>query len=504
MASSPDGTDEASLTSALQEFVTAFPTSSFELLAPINGAMGRTKVDAAAAKRLERARMLHTVISSKLPKVKVEDLQKMCVEWVHGLLEATFPLETSLVDGDCSDRATLDCLLDVLDGAHAIAAQLAALQAESTEATQPKKGKASDANASSKVSGGAAGSSSSDGDAAPSREEVTSLLQSAVEAGAQFKDVVPGSAPEARALGYEVWEALCWRRGALRYYMASTYVNARLAELGKATQLTAAESSKGLNTSAASLDDASAEEGSASGVAPPSAGGADDATAVTIRRAGVAAVPHAALIAASHSALSLLLSARRDRSDIEHVNMTEAKLAAALRYGVYSTTHLLALAFDTELCYWRWAAGRDVETPAKDAEPGAVAGIVDVSEPTPPADAPSSAPATAETDDEGVWYRRACVDAHRYLHTVTILMEGCGWDTTRTHELLKLLSAGRAEAVANALRGEEGVAEREMAMLKLGSGNGEHDGKGGDRNSGVAPANDAPRKKGGKKGKARS
>ena len=70
--------------------------------------------------------------------------------------------------------------------------------------------------------------------------------------------------------------------------------------------------------------------------------------------------------------------------------------------------------------------------------------------------------------------------------------------------MLKLLSAGRAEAVANALRGEEGVAEREMAMLKLGSGNGEHDGKGGDRNSGVAPANDAPRKKGGKKGKARS
>ena len=55
-------------------------------------------------KRLERARMLHNVISAKLPQLKEDDLRKMSIEWVLGLLDATFPLETSLVDADCADH----------------------------------------------------------------------------------------------------------------------------------------------------------------------------------------------------------------------------------------------------------------------------------------------------------------------------------------------------------------------------------------------------------------
>ena len=40
---------------------------------------------------------------------------------------------------------------------------------------------------------------------------------------AQFVDALVDLcvAPEAAALGYELWEALCWRRGALRYYRAA-------------------------------------------------------------------------------------------------------------------------------------------------------------------------------------------------------------------------------------------------------------------------------------------
>ena len=33
---------------------------------------------------------------------------------------------------------------------------------------------------------------------------------------------------EAQVLGMELWEALCWRRGALRYYMAKTAVDGRI------------------------------------------------------------------------------------------------------------------------------------------------------------------------------------------------------------------------------------------------------------------------------------
>jgi len=442
--------------SAAHAFVTAFPESSLALIEPLRAAMAGTKVDPAAAKRLERARMLHNVISAKLPQLKEDDLRKMSIEWVLGLLDATFPLETSLVDADCADRTTLDMLLATLDGAHHIGRQLAALQSEPQTAKAGAIDEHSDEGSNSTPTPKAACGSSDDAPKPPpTAEEASALLQSAVAAGAQFQDVVPGSSPEAAALGYELWEALCWRRGSLRYYMVSTAVNASLEFGGKA------------------------------------AGAKDESAAAIIARAGAASASSVELIAEAHAALNLLLCARNERTDLQAMGagappMTStAHMATALRYGIYSTTHLLALAFDAELCYWRWAAtackgaaehaSSASSTPAAaDAPPDAP---VDVSEsavsaaPSPPqpaaAAAEAAAPPSHEEAESEVWYRRACVCAHRYLHTVEVLMEGCGWDVTRTRELLRLLSAGQTEATAVALEGEEGVA-KQMAALSLG------------------------------------
>ena len=104
-------------------------------------------------------------------------------------------------------------------------------------------------------------------------------------------------------------------------------------------------------------------------------------------------------------------------------------------------------------------------------------------------------PSTPCTDAAGVWHRRAVVRMHRYLHTVDVLMEGCGWDTRRSRELLGLLS-GDKELVAMALAEEIGVTERELAALKIASGGGD-----GQVAAEGGSAASTPRKKGGKKGK---
>ena len=80
-------------------------------------ALGLDQADPAAAKRLARARMLRTVIASRLPVSKLDDLKTLVSEWVHGTLEATFPLESALVDANCADAAGVRRLLELLDAA---------------------------------------------------------------------------------------------------------------------------------------------------------------------------------------------------------------------------------------------------------------------------------------------------------------------------------------------------------------------------------------------------
>ena len=61
--------------------------------------------DPDAKKMLRRATILHNVLKAKLPDIRLDDLKTMTGQWIHGMLDATFPLETALVDADCADAA---------------------------------------------------------------------------------------------------------------------------------------------------------------------------------------------------------------------------------------------------------------------------------------------------------------------------------------------------------------------------------------------------------------
>ena len=280
-----------------------------------------------------------------------EQLKRMASEWTRGMLDATFPLETAISDRDfaAADRPRLNAILGALDGAHGCMGRLADLIALSSAA--------------------AASSSSSP----------------------------PATCPEANVLGVDLWEALCWRRGSLRYYMAKTNI--------EAATTTAAGKAAGAAAAATTLDAAAAGESAA--------------TAVANQQAGRAATPSVGLLEEAHAALTLVLSVRQRSEDDDADDADDA-----LRYGVSASPHLLALVFLGELCYWRWAA-----TPSADA------------------------------DTAALWFGRAAVCCHRYIHCVAVLMEGCGWSIDQPVALLRLLADGRRGALASALAGERTVGQ---------------------------------------------
>ena len=194
---------------------------------------------------------------------------------------------------------------------------------------------------------------------------------------------MPAAGAEVELLGADLWEALCWRRGALRYYIVAS----RVKQAGEA--------------------------------ADP-----DDAAAVAA--AGAAAAPHAAEAEAAVGALLALLRARCE-GDGGGGNRL-------LRYGIFSTTHLLALAYVGELAYWRWAAG------------GGAA-------------------------DGGPAHADALKYVHRYQHVVDVLMAGCEWSTARSVELLRRLGgvAKLRPVLARELPAAEADAELERLRERAGS-----------------------------------
>ena len=463
---SSSSTSDQELATAQQTALSEFATTLALLDAVPTDAAG-----AEAQKRLKRARMLHNVLTAKFPAVKLDDLAKMGAEWLHGMLDASYPAETALVDGGCADVEARDALLRVLDGAHEWVRRLVGVFALGGRLQPPPP---------------STGSSSTSSDAADAttsqshhacKPDAAEAIRQALASGATLHEVVgPGAAAEGEVLGgkdggVELWEALCWRRGALRYYTVSSAVGG-----GKA-------------------------EGN---------GGKKKASAKSVGRA---AAPCAALIDDAVAALRLLLHARGGVDDDANANANvaaappppvKAGSALTLNYGIYSDTHLLALAFVGELCYWRWAglvattaAATAAAGPATDggggadgvsggdgagSEGGAVGGgAAGTAAPAPQAataTATAEASATAEADAEA-WFAQAAVALHRYLLTVTVLMEGCGWATERAGELLRLLGGARPAALRAALQREAGVEERERAC---------DDAAGGDRHVAVPAA----------------
>ena len=331
---------------AVAAFLDSFATT-LALLDPLAKVVESDAGDDVKA-HLKRARVLHGVLTAKAADANdaalpAEQLKRMASEWTRGMLDATFPVETAISDRDfaAADQPRLNAILAALDGTHECTGRLAGLIA---------------------LAASAASSSSSSS---------------------------PATCPEADVLGVELWEALCWRRGSLRYYVAKTNIEA-VTTAGRAA--------------AAALDGGAAGESAA--------------TAVANHQAGRAAAPSVGLLEEAHAALTLVLSARQ-RSDDDADDANEA-----LRYGVSASPHLLALVFLGELCYWRWAA-----TPSADA------------------------------DTAALWFGRAAVCCHRYIHCVAVLMEGCGWSIDQPVALLRLLADGRRGALASALAGERAVSQ---------------------------------------------
>lgn len=190
----------------------------------------------------------------------------------------------------------------------------------------------------------------------------------------------------------DLYEALAWRRGALRYYIASTQIKQRIAKEEKQTQKERRPASSGhggsgvatesaLEVVPAAATDVAAAEGS--DASPPantaSAAGAATAAAaaepfpdlsdvsVTLPEESkpnppAAAAPKPGVVVgavglrAGRAGLAVGCAARLERA---YVSLHEVLLAryepgsrvvdsssgqeSALRYGIYSTTHLLAL-----------------------------------------------------------------------------------------------------------------------------------------------------------------
>ena len=63
--------------------------------------------DDASKKRLARAKMLHNVLSAKQPDITVDNVVTATSEFLNGMMEATFPLESELVDAGCADTCLL-------------------------------------------------------------------------------------------------------------------------------------------------------------------------------------------------------------------------------------------------------------------------------------------------------------------------------------------------------------------------------------------------------------
>lgn len=493
MSSGSPATSASASEVCWQAYLSTFP-ATLALLDPIEARMAPIEAD--AQKRLMRARLLHSVVTSKAAALKLSDLKTMTTEWIHGMLEATFPLESSIVDEGFADgdELALRVVLAALDGAHAVAGKLAALYREAGELKAHPASPAKAARDGRTDKAAASASASSDVPKRPSEAEAAELVRRALASGASLQEAVSAGVDELQVFGADLWEALLWRRGALRFYMASTAVRTLGTALGAADARVVSSASDGsaakvkaagfdegaAQVSAAELAEAEVAEAAAASIVSIALAAVDlsdnggaggtigwAAAVVTNRHAGRAAGPNAHLIEEAYSSLSLLLMARRDP------HAAPESIPLQLRYGIYSTTHLLGLAFLSELSYWRWAAGA--------ADPlGLGAGAVASADAADAADH-ADVLTTAAVGGGGVqrdvkremtaadlWMRRAAVSSHRYLYTVSVLMEGCGWAMEKQRELLGLLSADLGKpAVAAALASEMGVSERDEALRKV-------------------------------------
>ena len=291
-------------------------------------------------------------------------LKEIAQEYIAGLLNATFQLEDELGEANFSDQNLANEIMQMLEEA----ADWVRLLVKSCQ----DAGTLIDTNAPAKPP-----------HEPTSRADAIAALQSMTAADVtKFEDDVPQSvAPEALVVGVDEWEALCWRRGALRYYIISSRV--------KETVSGASDCSK-----------------------------RNDET-------GAAVAAHVKLIDEGIDALQQLLRVRAVGLPVGSNQLLE--------WGIYSTTHLLALAYAGELEYYRWTALLN-DASGPDSE-------------------------DAHLDQ----LKRALRLVHRYLHVVQVKMQGCEWSEERALEFMRLM--GGIDSLSVLLHGEWGSREEVQSEL---------------------------------------
>jgi hypothetical protein len=92
---------------------------------------------AAGLKRMSRAKILHAVLTEKQPDIKIDDINKMGLEWLHGMLDVTFTLEQPLVDTGFGDEELFENLLMALDAGDSWVRKMASVFEEAGRIKQP-------------------------------------------------------------------------------------------------------------------------------------------------------------------------------------------------------------------------------------------------------------------------------------------------------------------------------------------------------------------------------
>ena len=309
---------------------------------------------------------------------KPETLETMAREWVGGMLVATYALEKAASSRRFVQKGDRE-LVKTLNKCYDATSTWAETHLVAALASPKKWGETT-----------SSGPRARPGPIPCPRRKRGRLVNEALRRGtAQFEDYAGDDpAPAALALQTDTWEALNWRRGALAYYVTATVCG-----LGKGNP-----TSNELATSAVAVKDE--------------------------LEAGIAAIGR-------------VLDARG--GDALHSDLKPA--TQATDYGVWSTTHLLGMAYAGEQAYILWLL-----------------------------------------DDSEDYRRIALVLLHRYVYVVEVLMVGCGWSVKRPKELLGLLGGRKAvEArLAEAWGADEAIA-KELKRLGLGDAASEKKPSGGRR-----------------------
>ena len=330
-----------------------------------------------ALKKMKRGAALRGVMAAKGCD-KPETLETMAREWVSGMLVATYALEKATSSRRFVQQGDRE-LVKTLNKCYDATSTWAETHLVAALGLTKKTNDEEEQRPSCEARP----------DPVP-EAEARRLVNEALRRGtAQFEDYAGDDpAPAALALQTDTWEALNWRRGALAYYVTATVCG-----LGKGNP-----TSTELAKSAVAIKDE--------------------------LEAGIAAIGR-------------VLDARG--GDALHSDLKPA--TQATDYGVWSTTHLLGMAYAGEQAYILWLL-----------------------------------------DDSEDWRRLALVLLHRYVYVVEVLMVGCGWSVKRPKEFLGLLGGRKAvEArLAEAWGADEAVA-RELKRLGLGDAASEKKPSGGRR-----------------------